>query len=48
MAAGRYFLKNGVSRTSRWPFPSNVILYNDGKRRRPQSDREPKRYNQVR
>ena len=46
--AGRSFLKNGVRRTSKWPFSRDITIHNDGEQYCLQSDGEPKCYNQVR
>ena len=48
MVARRSFVKNGDRRISRWPFRRSIMNYNDSDGRHLQSDREPKRYNQVR
>ena len=38
---------HSVSHTSRWPFPHDILFYNDRERCCLQSDGEPKCYNQV-
>ena len=48
MAARRSFVKNGVRRISRWPSPHDLTFYNDGEPYHLQSDRERKRFKQVR
>ena len=48
MAARRSFVKNSIRRISRWPSPRAITFYNDGESYHLQSDRERKRYKQVR
>ena len=47
MAAWEPFLKNGVRRTSRRPFPRDITIYNNREQHCLQSDSEPTCYNQV-